>query len=72
MPTLNRIGNEAVVKHDKEVPFRLLEPMPELSCGPGPSSTPWSAPLLAALFSVAASGAKLRRGYEQYLAGRVQ
>lgn len=33
MPTLNWIGKEAVVKHHKEVPFRLLEPMPELSCG---------------------------------------
>ena len=35
MPTLNWIGKEAVVKHHKEVPFRLLEPVPELSCGPG-------------------------------------
>jgi adenine-specific DNA-methyltransferase len=33
MPTLNWIGKEAVVKHHKEVPFRLLEPLPELSCG---------------------------------------
>jgi site-specific DNA-methyltransferase (adenine-specific)/adenine-specific DNA-methyltransferase len=33
MPTLNWIGKEAVVKHHKEVPFRLLEPVPELSCG---------------------------------------
>jgi len=33
MPTLNWIGKEAVVKHHKEVPFRLLEPMPEFSCG---------------------------------------
>jgi len=32
MPTLNWIGKEAVVKHHKEVPFRLLEPVPELSC----------------------------------------
>ena len=31
MPTLNWIGKEAVVKHHKEVPFRLLEPVPELS-----------------------------------------
>ena len=28
MPTLNWIGKEAVVKHHKEVPFRLLEPVP--------------------------------------------
>ena len=35
MPTLNWIGKEAVVKHHKEVPFRLLEPVPALSCGPG-------------------------------------
>ncbi len=33
MTTLNWIGKEAVVKHHKEVPFRLLEVMPELSCG---------------------------------------
>ena len=32
MPTLNWIGKEAVVKHHKEVPFRLLEQVPELSC----------------------------------------
>ena len=32
MPTLNWIGKEAVVKHHKEAPFRLLEPIPELSC----------------------------------------
>ncbi|HBP5584191.1 TPA: site-specific DNA-methyltransferase [Pseudomonas aeruginosa] len=33
MPTLNWIGKEAVVKHHKDVPFRLLEPVVELSCG---------------------------------------
>lgn len=33
MPTLNWIGKEAVVKHHKEVPFRLLESVKELSCG---------------------------------------
>jgi adenine-specific DNA-methyltransferase len=33
MPTLNWIGKEAVVKHHKEVPFRLVEPVAELSCG---------------------------------------
>ena len=33
MPTLNWIGKEAVVKHHKEVPFRLLEPVADLSCG---------------------------------------
>ncbi len=33
MPTLNWIGKEAVVRHHKQVPFRLLEPVPELSCG---------------------------------------
>jgi hypothetical protein len=33
MPTLNWIGKEAVVKHHKEVPCRLLEPVSELSCG---------------------------------------
>ncbi|MGI2122764.1 site-specific DNA-methyltransferase [Shewanella baltica] len=33
MPTLNWIGKATVEKHHKEVPFRLLEPMAELSCG---------------------------------------
>lgn len=33
MPTLNWIGKEAVVKHHKNVPFRLLEPVPESACG---------------------------------------
>ncbi|CAA6823838.1 MAG: Type III restriction-modification system methylation subunit (EC [uncultured Thiotrichaceae bacterium] len=33
MPTLNWIGKEAVVKHHKDVPYRLLEPVEELSCG---------------------------------------
>jgi site-specific DNA-methyltransferase (adenine-specific)/adenine-specific DNA-methyltransferase len=36
MPTLNWIGKEAVVKHHSAVPFRLLEPVPELSCSPRP------------------------------------
>ena len=33
MPTLNWIGKAAVIKHHKDVPYRLLEPVPELSCG---------------------------------------
>jgi len=33
MPSLDWIGKKAVIRHHKEVPFRLLEPMPELSCG---------------------------------------
>ena len=37
MPMLNWIGKEAVVRHHKEVPFRLLEPEPELSCEPADS-----------------------------------
>ena len=37
MPTLNWIGKDAVVKHHKDVPSRLLEPVPELSCPPLPS-----------------------------------
>lgn len=32
MPTLNWIGKDAVVTHHRDVPFRLLEPVPELSC----------------------------------------
>lgn len=33
MPTLNWIGKDAVVRHHRDVPYRLLEPVPELSCG---------------------------------------
>ncbi|WP_122433247.1 site-specific DNA-methyltransferase [Pseudomonas viridiflava] len=33
MPTLNWIGKDAVETHHKAVPFRLLEPVPELSYG---------------------------------------
>lgn len=33
MPELNWIGKAAVVKHHKQVPFRLLEADLELSCG---------------------------------------
>ncbi len=33
MPTLNWIGKEAVIRHHKEVPFRLLEPVPDFSSG---------------------------------------
>jgi DNA modification methylase len=33
MPSLNWIGKEAVVRHHREVPFRLLEPVSELSSG---------------------------------------
>ncbi len=32
MPSLNWIGKDAVVKHHKDVPFRLLEPVQPLSC----------------------------------------
>ena len=33
MPVLDWIGKQAVVKHHRDVPYRLLEPVPELSCG---------------------------------------
>ena len=33
MPTLDWIGKDAVVKHHKDVPYRLLEPVAELSYG---------------------------------------
>ena len=33
MPSLDWIGKKAVVKHHQDVPYRLLEPVPELSCG---------------------------------------
>lgn len=33
MPTLNWIGKDAVVRHHRDVPYRLLEPVESLSCG---------------------------------------
>jgi adenine-specific DNA-methyltransferase len=33
VPTLDWIGKNAVIRHHKEVPFRLLEPDEKLSCG---------------------------------------
>ncbi|MCX6897842.1 MAG: site-specific DNA-methyltransferase [Verrucomicrobia bacterium] len=39
MPELTWIGKQAVVKHHAEVPFRLLEEVPELSCPPAEGDT---------------------------------
>lgn len=36
MPTLNWIGKDAVITHHEDVPYRLLEPVPELSCAVRP------------------------------------
>lgn len=33
MPVLDWIGRSAVVKHHRDVPYRLLEPVPGLACG---------------------------------------
>lgn len=33
MPTLNWITKTALIKHDKTVPFRLVEPVPANFCG---------------------------------------
>jgi len=33
MPVLDWIGKQAVVKHHRDVPYRLLEPVPDLGCG---------------------------------------
>ena len=33
MPALTWIGKDAVVRHHHDVPYRLLEPVPALSCG---------------------------------------
>lgn len=33
MPSLNWIGKDAVVRHHRDVPYRLLEPVPSLSAG---------------------------------------
>jgi site-specific DNA-methyltransferase (adenine-specific)/adenine-specific DNA-methyltransferase len=38
MPTLQWIGKDAVVTHHKDVPYRLLEPVPALSCSPRPQA----------------------------------
>jgi hypothetical protein len=35
MPKLTWIGKEAVIKHHEEVALRLLQPVPERSCGSG-------------------------------------
>jgi hypothetical protein len=34
MPVLDWIGKAAVVRHHQDVPYRLLEPVPALSCEP--------------------------------------
>ena len=39
MPTLNWIGKDAVIRHHQQVPFRLLEPVAELSCGDNPAAS---------------------------------
>ena len=33
MPTLNWIGEKAVVNHYQQVPFHLVKYVPELACG---------------------------------------
>lgn len=33
MPTLNRIGKDAVVGHHLRVPFRLPKDVPDVACG---------------------------------------
>ena len=38
MPILNWIGKAAVVKHHQDVPYRLLEAVPELSCPADPAA----------------------------------
>lgn len=40
MPVLDWIGKSAVVKHHMDVPYRLLEPVPSLSCQPKDGSAP--------------------------------
>jgi adenine specific DNA methylase Mod len=39
VPELTWIGKEAVVRHHAEVPFRLLEEVPDLSCPPADGDT---------------------------------
>lgn len=38
MPALDWIGKAAVARHHRDVPYRLLEPVPELSCNPSDGS----------------------------------
>ncbi len=40
MPTLNWIGKVAVQQHHSRVPVRLLEPVPQLSCGEAAGTDP--------------------------------
>jgi len=40
MPVLDWIGKAAVVRHHKDVPYRLLEPVQELGCQPADGSDP--------------------------------
>lgn len=40
MPVLDWIGKAAVVRHHEDVPYRLLEPVPELGCQPADGSDP--------------------------------
>src|SRR5690606_12026481 len=40
MPVLDWIGKAAVVRQHKDVPYRLLEPVPELGCRPTDGSDP--------------------------------
>ena len=59
MPTPNWIGKEAAVKHHKEVPFRLLEPVPELSCAsPRTRSPPTPMPLKLVCWKLPAASSK--------------
>lgn len=37
MPASGRIGKQAVIKHHRDVPYRLLEPVPDLGGGDGGS-----------------------------------
>ena len=66
MPTLNWIGKDAVVKHHKDVPSRLLEPVPELSCGTADSGNLIvQGDNLHALKALCAGGVKMSHSLER-------
>ncbi|MFP5382618.1 MAG: site-specific DNA-methyltransferase [Gammaproteobacteria bacterium] len=44
MPSLNWIGKDAVTRHHRDVPFRLLEPVPSLSLPAAPHASPGQRP----------------------------
>lgn len=64
MPALNWIGKDAIVKHLKEVPFRLREPGSDLSCGDSLGQLPGGADQSGPILAVGCKGAQRGAGAE--------